>query len=142
MERLNEGLEVLNLISAMINNGGSNKTPSFSSYIRHYGSKMSELPRDTSEPFVDDVIEYAQGVPMQILLIGKVRGGRSVLGRGLAKKLDVEYVDLERGVNGVFARVAENEENPQLDEEGNAKEFLSEVEREMVNGLRRGECVS
>ena len=72
------------------------------------------------------------------MLIGKPRSGRTTFAKALAKQLDLEYMDLERGITKIYAKVTENESNPQIDEEGNPKEFLTPLEREVYDSLRFG----
>jgi adenylate/nucleoside-diphosphate kinase len=45
-------------------------------------------------------------------LIGKPRSGRSTFAIELAKKLDIEYIDVLRPQLRIFDKVRENEENP------------------------------
>ena len=59
----------------------------------------------------------------------------------MAKNIDIEHIDLERPLLRIFEKVKENEENPQTDEEGNPKEFLTPLEREVYDSLRMGGAV-
>jgi len=45
-------------------------------------------------------------------LIGKPRSGRTTFAKALAIKLDLEFIDLERGINRILVKVSENESNP------------------------------
>ncbi|CAD8103243.1 unnamed protein product [Paramecium sonneborni] len=112
--------------------------PSFQSYLSKFISPKGQLPIDSKNPYEDDVIEYANQAPPQIFLIAKPRSGRSTFAKALAKQLDLEYLDLEKGIQRIYAKVAENENNPQMDEEGNPKEFLNPLEREVFDSLRFG----
>lgn len=50
----------------------------------------------------------------------------------------MEHIDLERPLLRIFDKVKENEENPQMDDEGIAKEFLTPLERDIYEALRNG----
>ncbi len=45
-------------------------------------------------------------------MVGKPRSGRTTFSRALAKRLDIEHIDLERPITKLFEKVKENEENP------------------------------
>lgn len=112
--------------------------PHLNEYISKFISAIGRIPTDSKNPYEDDVIDYANRPPQQILLVGKPRSGRSTFCKALAAKLDLELLDLDRGIQKILAKVAENEQSPQLDDEGNPKEFLNPVERETYDNLRFG----
>ena len=52
--------------------------------------------------------------------------------------MDLEHIDLFKGVQRVLDKIKDFEENPQMDEEGNPKEYLDPTEKEMVTNLKEG----
>lgn len=46
--------------------------------------------------------------------------------------MGLEYVDLEGGIQKIFKKIRDNEEDPKLDEEGNKVEILSEMEQRVM----------
>lgn len=76
-----------------------------------------------------------------MIVIGKPRCGKTTFSKELARRLDLEYIDLERVVNTIFDKIKENEENPKTDEEGNPAEFLTPLEKEVLENLKNGNAV-
>ena len=92
--------------------GESNHIPPFSTYISKFASQYNRLPVDSPNPYEDDIIEYANRPPIQMLLLAKPKSGRSTFAKALAKRLDIEYIDLQRPIQRIFDKMKENEENP------------------------------
>lgn len=97
-------------------------------------SASDKLPLEVE----DDVIEFANREPLQITVIAKPRCGRSTFSKELARRLDLEYLDIEKVINKIFDKIKENEENPKTDEEGNPIEFLTTIESNVVEDLKNG----
>ena len=55
--------------------------------------------------------------------------------------MGLEYVDLEGGIQKIFKKIRDNEEDPKLDEEGNKVEILSEMEQRVMQHLKEGKSV-
>jgi nicotinamide riboside kinase len=51
--------------------------------------------RDNDDPFSEDVLEYVRMVPLQLLVIGRAKSGKSVLARAIAKKYNLVYMSIE-----------------------------------------------
>ena len=81
----NEFLDVLNNRKIENLTSQTRPTPSFADYMSHFTSKYNRLPRDSINPYEDDVIDYANRPPLQLLLIGKPRSGRTTFSKALAK---------------------------------------------------------
>jgi adenylate/nucleoside-diphosphate kinase len=84
------------------------------------------------------VIDYANTPPLQILLISKPRSGRTTFARSLAKRLDLEHVDLERPIARLFEKVKDSEENPKTDDDGNPVDPFTPLERSVLEILKSG----
>lgn len=110
--------------------------------FHNYVSKNDCLPFDNPDPFIEDLLEYSDQAPLQILVIAKPKVGKSSFCATLAKKLDIIHIDLELCLQKIFKKIKDFEENPELDEENNPKEFLSPLEREVINDLKMGNEVS
>ena len=134
-ERLREAVEFLSILNA---SREDSSVPPFASYLARYLSRSAKLPSDSANPFEDDVIEYANTPPLQILLISKPRSGRTTLAKAIAKKLDVEHMDLERPIMRLLEKVKESEENPKTDDDGNPVDPFTPLERSVLEGLRQG----
>lgn len=93
-----------------------------------YFSQHQFLPNDAKNTFYQDLLDYAQDQPLQLLVIGKQKVGKTVFAKLLAEKMELEFVDLEKLVQDILAKIKHNQEEPQLDEEGNPLPFLNEVE--------------
>ena len=108
-----------------------------------YRSYYSELPTDNPDPFFDDLIEYAKQETLAILVIGKPKCGRTTLCQSLSQRLGVELVSIEAYIEKVFAKIREVDENggPERDEDGNPIEFLTPVQRAVIDSLQNGESV-
>jgi adenylate/nucleoside-diphosphate kinase len=110
--------------------------------LEKFRSGDPELPIDNPLPDEDDLIEYAKRRPLQILLHGKPKVGKTHISKNLASTLDLEFIDFESFLNAFLARVKEGEENIETDDDGNAIEFLNPMERELLELLKSGQRVS
>ena len=110
--------------------------------LENFISGDSHLPIDNGLPDEDDLIQYAKQRPLQILLHGKPKCGKSKIAKNQAKALDLEIIDFELFLQNFLARVKEGEENVETDEEGNAIEFLTVMERDLYETLKTGQRVS
>ena len=90
----------------------------------NFMTREKALPADNRDPYMQDLIEFANERPFHVLVHGKPKIGKTKFCQSLAKKLDLELVDLDLFIANFMKRVQEGEENPQNDDEGNPIEFL------------------
>lgn len=64
-------------------------------------------------------------MPLQLLVIGRAKSGKSSLAKAVAAKYGLVLVSLDKMVDKLFERVKFFEENPpEADEDGNIKDGL------------------
>lgn len=105
-------------------------------------SYEDHILRDNGNPFLEDVLQYAKLVPLQLLIIGRPKSGKTTLAKALAKKYNLIYISLESMIEKVFERSKFFEENPpEVDEDGNAKDGLLAIEKFILAELAKGNAV-
>ena len=57
-------------------------------------SAMQELPKDSNDPFKQDIVNFANLPPLQILIIGRAKSGKSTLAKQIAKYYNLIYISL------------------------------------------------
>lgn len=57
-------------------------------------SNSKTLPDDTENPFEDDILEYATEVPLQLLIIGRPKCGKTTLAKKMAAKYGIVHVSM------------------------------------------------
>lgn len=93
--------------------------------IEKHLSYEDHILKDTDNTFLQDVLQYAKLVPLQLLTIGRPKSGKTTLAKSLAKKYNLIYISVESMIDKVFERTKFFEENPpETDEDGNVKEGL------------------
>ncbi|KRX06343.1 P-loop containing nucleoside triphosphate hydrolase [Pseudocohnilembus persalinus] len=102
----------------------------------------SLLQRDTLQPFSQDIIEYANRAPLQILVHGKPKTGKTSFCKELAKMIDIVHIEplilIEKAIN----KIKDFEENPpETDEDGNPKETLPDAISKVKENLDAGKEV-
>lgn len=91
---------------------------------------------------MEDIISYAKMAPLQLLILGRPKSGKSSLAKAVAKHYSLVYISVESMINKVFERVKYFEENPpEADEEGNVIGGLTQIEKCIVEDLAQGKCV-
>ena len=111
--------------------------------LEKYLSQQERLPSDTADPFDDDVIEYAHQPPLQLLIVGRPKCGKTSLAKRIAAKYQIVHVSLENSVNKIFERVKFFEENPpEMDDNGVPKDGLTTIEKCVLEDLQQGKAVS
>lgn len=70
--------------------------------LSKYLSSFETLPYDNEDPFVMDLQEYCKLIPLQLLISGRPKSGKSQIAREIAKKFDLVYVSVEFVVNKLF----------------------------------------
>jgi shikimate kinase len=81
-------------------------------------------------------------VPLQLLVIGRPKSGKSSLAKAIAAKYNLVLVSFEKMVEKLFEKVKFFEENPpETDEDGNPKEGLLPIEKYVLNELQKGNAV-
>lgn len=58
--------------------------------------------KDVGNPFLDDILHYARLVPLQLLVIGRPKSGKSTLAKAIAKKYNLIYISIESMIEKVF----------------------------------------
>jgi adenylate/nucleoside-diphosphate kinase len=110
--------------------------------IEKYMSRSKVLPRDTDNPFEDDILEYAKQTPLQLLIIGRPKCGKTTLAKKIAAKYGIVHVSMESSVNKIFERVKFFEENPpEVDDNGIPKDGLTPIEKCIIEDLSLGKTV-
>lgn len=87
----------------------------------------------------EDVIDYGEDTPLQILLIGDPKTGKSSVGKGLASRLDIEYVEIEELLEESYNRVKQYygmEDHDEAEAIG-----VDNVELNVVKQLKEGKRV-
>jgi len=109
----------------------------FSQFQSHFKS----LPQDPEDSFEEDLLDYANEQPLYILVIGRPKSGVSTFCSLLAQKLGVQLISVETFIDALLAKIKENEENPEVDDEGNPKEFLTPIEKSIMQSLSEGQAI-
>lgn len=68
-------------------------------------SMEHRIVRDNSDPFNEDVIQFAKMVPLQLLIIGRPKSGKSTLAKAVAAKYNLVLISVEKMVDKLFERV-------------------------------------
>ena len=68
--------------------------------------------------------------------------GKSTFCKILAKKFDLEHIEIESNIAKLFQKIKDFQDSPELDEDGNPKEYLSETEKAIVADLTSGNAIS
>ena len=77
---------------------------------------------------MEDILTYAEKQPLQLLVIGRPKSGKSTLAKAIAKKYNLVYISLESAINKIFERVKFFEQNPpEADEDGNITGGLTAI---------------
>lgn len=91
---------------------------------------------------MEDIITYAKKEPLQLLIIGRPKSGKSILAKSIAKKYNIVYISVESMIEKVFERVKFFEENPpEADEDGNVIGGLSNIEKCIIEDLSLGKPI-
>jgi adenylate kinase family enzyme len=61
---------------------------------------------------MDDVLQYTKLVPLQLLIIGRPKSGKTTLAKSICKKYNLIYISVESAVDKVIERNKFFEENP------------------------------
>jgi len=105
-------------------------------------SMDDHIQRDNANPFFEDILMYAKMVPLQLLMIGRPKSGKSSLARAIAVKYNLALISFEKMVDNLFERVKFFEENPpEADEDGNIKDGLLPIEKYVLGQLQNGNAV-
>lgn len=72
------------------------------------------------------------------MVVGKPRIGKTTFCADLAKKMDLIHIEIELSIEKLFKKIKDFEENPEMDEENNAKEFLTPLEKDIILELKSG----
>ena len=63
------------------------------------------IERDNKEPFFEDILQFAKMVPLQLLMIGRPKSGKSTLAKAIAGKYNLVLISTEKMVEKLFERV-------------------------------------
>lgn len=90
--------------------------------MEQYVSNSETLPAENKNTFVDDLQEYCKLIPLQLLIVGRAKSGRSLIAQEISKRYNLVYISINSVINKLFERVKYFEENPpDVDEDGNPK---------------------
>lgn len=105
-------------------------------------SAEDSIQRDSNNPFQEDIIKFAKLVPLQLLILGRPKSGKSTLAKAIAKKYSLVYISIESVIDKLFERSKYFEENPpEVDEDGNTKDGLLAIEKFILGELQKGVAV-
>jgi SpoVK/Ycf46/Vps4 family AAA+-type ATPase len=60
------------------------------------------IQRDSGNPFLEDIIKLAKLVPLQLLVLGRPKSGKTTLAKAIAKKYSLVYISIESMVDKIF----------------------------------------
>ena len=63
--------------------------------VTSFTSKYQKLPFDTLDPFNEDIIEYANQRPLQILVLAKPKTGCTSFCKQFSLKVDIVHIEIE-----------------------------------------------
>jgi predicted GTPase len=72
--------------------------------IEKHLSMHERIIRDNANPFTEDIIQYAKMVPLQLLIIGRPKSGKSTLAKAIAAKYNLVLISFEKMVEKLFER--------------------------------------
>eukprot|EP00828_Plagiopyla_frontata_P023696 TRINITY_DN3029_c0_g1_i10.p1 TRINITY_DN3029_c0_g1~~TRINITY_DN3029_c0_g1_i10.p1 ORF type:complete len:1472 (-),score=263.93 TRINITY_DN3029_c0_g1_i10:1139-5554(-) len=107
-------------------------------------SREEKLPTTVADPYTSDLLSYARGNPLQILIIGKPKIGRTTFCKELEQKADIEHIEITKLIDKIMIRMKELEETPEQDAEGNPIEMidsLGALEWQIIEDLRNGQAI-
>jgi chloramphenicol 3-O-phosphotransferase len=87
-----------------------------------------------------DVLDAANSLPPQILIIGKPRSGKTTIAADLAAKLGIKHINVDNWITALLEKI-KNYEAPDLDpEDENAEppKWLTDVEEAVNEQLKNG----
>jgi hypothetical protein len=63
-----------------------------STVIEKHMSMDDHIARDNANPFFEDILQHARKVPLQLLIIGRAKSGKSSLAKAIAKKYNLVLI--------------------------------------------------
>ena len=57
-------------------------------------SMDDHILRDNANPFFEDILMHARAVPLQLLMIGRAKSGKSSLARAIAAKYNLVLISV------------------------------------------------
>lgn len=70
--------------------------------IEKHLSQQETIQKDSSHPFMEDILQYVKMIPLQLLIIGRPKSGKSTLAKAIAKTYNLVYISVESMVQKVF----------------------------------------
>lgn len=67
---------------------------SVNSLVEKMLSEENKLPKDNTNPFMVDVLELAKKTPLQLLIIGRPKSGKSTLAKAIAIAYNLFYISI------------------------------------------------
>lgn len=88
------------------------------------------------------MIELAKKDPLQVLILGRAKSGKTTLAKVIAKEYNLIHISIETVINKVIERAAFFKENPpEADEDGNLKGGLLKIEECILEDLENGKKI-
>lgn len=75
-------------------------------------SSEDHIQKDSSNPFLDDIITFTGLVPLQLLILGRPKSGKTTLAKAVSKKYNLVYISVESMIEKLLERSKFFEENP------------------------------
>ncbi|EGR31735.1 hypothetical protein IMG5_103090 [Ichthyophthirius multifiliis] len=102
--------------------------------FRQFISKGGKIPQDTLDAYKEDVLEYANKRPLQMLVMGKPKTGKSKFCSLLQKKIDIIHIEAGFLIEKLMIRVKENEANATEEEPDKSLPWEKEIVKELLEG--------
>jgi SpoVK/Ycf46/Vps4 family AAA+-type ATPase len=55
----------------------------------------NSIIKDNADPFTEDIVQYAKLIPLQLLVIGRPKSGKTTLAKAIAKKYNLVFISIE-----------------------------------------------
>lgn len=65
-------------------------------------SSQDGIAKDNANPFNEDILQFARMVPLQLLIIGRPKSGKSSLAKAIAKEYNLVLISIEKMVEKLF----------------------------------------
>lgn len=64
-------------------------------FLQKHLSALTSLPRDNIDPFKEDIISLANMDPLQVLILGRAKSGKTSLAKALSKEFKLVHISVQ-----------------------------------------------